>query len=288
MTWALVKHPDKQARPVTAHQNIADDKVAGSWLLATPGSDLSISGSAFQEAISAHLCLASPAIINGGWFGKKVGRKGEVIDKFGDSVMNCQDLFGDTWGHHHDTIKQHVMSEAPLSGIHVDCEVYGQFSDLLPAVLMEEGGELQWGRAHQGVVPDFKLMVYTPDGPQSSLAELKVISAGKTRYPKGVWGKGTDCRANLISKEYERKLRRYDVLHHGTDPLVNGQPEPPAGPLLKRLRSFSMQKLVAGPWGDLSQDFYALLQERFWKELLCLILGRSYACLHDFARFDQS
>ena len=54
-------------------------------------------------------------------------------------------------------------------------------------------------------------------------------------------------------------MRRYDVLHHGTAQLVNGQPEPPAGPLLRRLRSFPMQKLVAGPWGDLSQDFHALL-----------------------------
>ena len=50
---------------------------------------------------------------------------------------------------------------------------------------MEEGGELQWGQACQGVIPDFKFMTNTPDGPQSSLAELKIISAGKTRYPRG-------------------------------------------------------------------------------------------------------
>ena len=142
---------------------------------------------------------------------------------------------------------------------HVDCEVFRQFSDLLPATLMEEGGELQWGRARQGVVPDFKFMLNTPDGPQSSLAELKGISAGKTRFPRGVAGKGTDRRAALIEKEYETKLRRYDVRFHGAAPLVRGQPEPPAGPLLQRLRSFPMQKLVAGPWGDLSQDFHSLL-----------------------------
>ena len=93
----------------------------------------------------------------------------------------------------------------------------------------------------------------------SSLAELKGISAGKTRYPRGVAGKGTDRRAALIAKEYETKLRRYDVMFHGAAPLVRGQPEPPAGPLLQRLRSFPMQKLVAGPWGDLSQDFHELL-----------------------------
>ena len=127
------------------------------------------------------------------------------------------------------------------------------------ATLMEEGGELQWGRARQGVVPDFKFMLNTPDGPMSSLAELKGISAGKTRYPRGVVGKGTDRRAALIAKEYETNLRRYNVMFHGAAPLVRGQPEPPAGPLVQRLRSFPMQKLVAGPWGDLSQDFHQLL-----------------------------
>ena len=61
------------------------------------------------------------------------------------------------------------------------------------------------------MVPDYKFMMNTPDGPESSLAELKVISAGKTRYPRGVVGKGTDRRAALICKEYESKLWKYDV-----------------------------------------------------------------------------
>ena len=93
LSWALAKHPDREARPVTVYPNISDDKVAGRWLLATPGSGLSISGSAFQEALSAHLCLPSPAIVNGGWVGKNVGKGGDVIDKFGDSVMNSRDIF---------------------------------------------------------------------------------------------------------------------------------------------------------------------------------------------------
>ena len=82
----------------------------------------------------------------------------------------------------HNTIKQQVMSEALLSRIHVDCEVYEQFSDLYPPTLEEDSGELYCGRAHQGVVPDFKFMLNTPDEPQSSLPEFKGISAGKTRY----------------------------------------------------------------------------------------------------------
>ena len=31
------------------------------------------------------------------------------------------------------------------------------------------------------------------------------------------------------------------------------------GPLVTRLRSFPIMKLVAGPWGDLSEDFHVLL-----------------------------
>ena len=147
-----------------------------------------------------------------------------------------------------------------MSSIHVDCEVYGQFSDLLPATLVQEGGELQWGRARQGVVPDFKFLINTPEGPESSLAELKTISAGKTWYPRGMKGKGTDLRAGRITKEYERKLRIYDVKYHGASPMVEGQPEPPPGPLLTRFRSFPLQKLVAGAFGDLSSDFHQLLQ----------------------------
>ena len=256
---SLATHPDKLARPVTVFQNVADDKVAGRWLLATPGSHLSLSTSAFQEAMSAHLCLPSPAVVKGGLVGKKVGRNKEVIDKFGDAIMNCTDIYGDTYRTRHDRIKQHVMSEAMLSGVFVDCEVYGQFSDLLPASLMEEGGELQWGRARQGKVPDYKFLLNTPNGPESSLAELKIISAGKSRYPRGVMGKGTDRRAALIPKEYETKLWKYDVKFHGTVQKVSGQPEPPPGPLVRRLRSYPMMKLVAGPWGDLSEDFHMLL-----------------------------
>ena len=97
LTLALQTHPDRDARPVKVYPNISDDKVAGRWLLAIPGSSLSISSSAFKEALSSHLCLPSPAIVNGGWIGKPVGRRGLRIDKFGDNVVSCQDIFGDTW-----------------------------------------------------------------------------------------------------------------------------------------------------------------------------------------------
>ena len=149
-----------------------------------------------------------------------------------------------------------------MSKVPVDCEVYGLFSDLLPAALQEEGGELQWGRARQGKVPDFKFLLSTPEGPRPSLAELKVISAGKTWYPRGVKGKGTCRRAARLCHEYEMKLHTYDVRFHGAAQRRGGELEPPPGPLVTRFRhlgGLEDGELVAGPWGDLSPDLHKLL-----------------------------
>ena len=256
---ALINHPDRRAKPVTVFPNIADDKVAGRWLLAGPGADNGLSSPVFQECLSRHLCLPSPAIKEGRWEGKTVGR-GILIDKYGDAVVNCSEVIGDTWRRRHDLIKQRITTEALLAGVHVDCEVYGLFADLLPAALTAAGGELQWGRARQGLVPDFKLLQNTPEGPSSSLAELKTIGAGNTWYPQGQVGKGTERRAAQLVTAYEKSLWKYDVRFHGTLAKVRGQPDPPPGPLVRRLRSYGrLQCLVAGPYADLSDDFHELL-----------------------------
>ena len=99
LSKALALHHDREARPVMVFPNISDDKSAGRWLLAIPSLDLGMSAPVFKEAMSAHLCLPSPAIRDGGWEGKSVGSKGIRIDKFGDSVMNCSEIGGDTWRH---------------------------------------------------------------------------------------------------------------------------------------------------------------------------------------------
>jgi hypothetical protein len=263
LAQALARHPDRDARPVTAFPNIADDKCAGSWLLATPSPDLALPKATFREAMSAHLCLPSPALREGGWVGRPVGTKGATIDRYGDSVMCCQEIPGDTWRKRHDVVKQHLYLEAGLSKVPADCEVYGLFGDLLPAALQEVGGELQWGRARQGKVPDFRFLLPTPEGPVSCLAELKLIGAGKTSYPRGVAGKGTTRRARKLTSEYEAILRGYDVRFHGAAPLVEGEPEPAPGPLVTRFRGFGALtegQLVAGPWGDLSPHLHQLLR----------------------------
>ena len=67
-------------------------------------------------------------------------------------------------------------------------------------------------RARQGKVPDFRFLLPTPDGPKNCLAELKVVSAGKTWYPRGTAGKGADRRADRLPAEYERSLQDLEFL----------------------------------------------------------------------------
>ena len=278
LTKALATHHDRNARPATVYQNIADDKVAGRWLLSCPSPDLGMSTPVFREALSAHLCLPSPAIRDGGWVGRPVGSEGEVIDKFGDKLMTCKELVGDSWRRRHDTVKSFITAEAALAGVPLDCEVFGQFSDLLPPALMEEGGELQWGRQRQGKVPDFKITFPTPEGPVPHLAELKVVNAAVSWYPPGTKGKGTDRRARKLPREYEDVLRGYDVRFHGAQPWMDkrAQPEPPSGPLLGRFRGcggLGRGQLVAGPWGDLSPHFHSLL--KMFAEQRVAAMGRA-------------
>ena len=70
MVSRIAADPDRQAQPLKASRNISDDKAAGSWLLAIPSPDLSLSKPVFQEALSAHLCCPSPAVTAGDWVGR--------------------------------------------------------------------------------------------------------------------------------------------------------------------------------------------------------------------------
>ena len=83
--------------------------------------------------------------------GKCTVRGGAVIDKFGDAIMCCKYLPGDTWRARQDTGKLAIVSEWIDAKLVHDCEVYGLFADLIPA----QGEDWEWGRARQGLIPDF-------------------------------------------------------------------------------------------------------------------------------------
>ena len=103
--------------------------------------------------------------------------------------MNSAELPGDSWRHRHDTIKTAISTACHDAKLPADCEVYGLFSDLFPASAEGTGGELELGRSRQGLIPDFRLRLSTPEGFNDCLAELKVTSAGVTWYTRGVAGR---------------------------------------------------------------------------------------------------
>ena len=252
LSLALQRHGDRGARPVTVYQNY--DKISGAWLLALPGPDTGLSSSVFSEAMAAHLCLPSPAVTAAGWVGIPTTRGGAVIDKFGDAVMCCKHLPGDTWRARHDTGKLAIVKECLDAKLIHDCEVYGLFADLIPAGAADQGEVLHWGRARQGLVPDFRLRLPTPEGLTDHLAELKFVSAGVSWFPRGVVGKGTDRRANGLTNLYKQKLAALDARFHATQ---QGQ----TGPLVRRLLSYGkLEGFVVGPWGECSKDIHSLVK----------------------------
>ena len=167
LTLALQRHGDREARPVTVFQNF--DKISGAWLLALPGPDNGLSSPVFSEAMAAHLCLPSPAVTAGQWVGRTTVRGGAMIDKFGDAIMCCKHLPGDTWRARHNTGKLAIVSECIDAKVVHDCEVYGMFADLIPAHASAQGEDLEWGRARQGLIPDFRLRLPSPGGPPSRI-----------------------------------------------------------------------------------------------------------------------
>ena len=157
--------------------------------------------------------------------------------------------------------------------------VYPNF-DLLPAAVEHGGGDLEWGRSRQGLIPDFRLRLPTPEGTNDSLAELKVISAGVTWYPRGVDGRGTDRRAARLPYLYKMKLAKYDVSYHGT---TRGQ----TGPLVQRLNSYGkLWGLVVGPWGDSSKDLHSLI--KIIGESMVAAGGRARGCEGEDGELGQA
>ena len=239
-------------RPVFAYQNL--DKLSDPWVQALPGPHTGLTAAVFGEAMAARLCLPSPAVVASGLVGNPVCRGGPTIDQFGDTIVDCKALPGDTWRHRHDTVKVAIGRELLASKVPHDVEVYGLFAHLLPAVATQQGGNLQWARARQGLVPDYRLCLPTPEGTTDCLAELKIIGAGVTWHPRGRKGTGVERRAATLPGYYRRELAKYDRRFHGT---VGGE----AGPLVQLLQSYGkLEGLVVGPWGNGSKDLHDLVR----------------------------
>ena len=116
------------------------------------------------------------------------------------------------------------------------------------------GGDLQSSKDRQGLIPYFHIAFPAEYGEaNNNLAELKCISAGLTWYQSQQ--KAMDQKAKQVPNVYLNKARKIDTKYNGT---TAGQ----VGPLEQRLRGFSdILCLVAGQYGEISQDLHDLLKK---------------------------
>ena len=262
----LLRHHDQRARPAIAYPQL--DKLSTAWKLGLPGPTSGLTTIVFREVMAMHLFL--PSLACKGVLGQRVGTQGAIAGPFGDEIMCCNQLPGDSWRWRHDEVKLCIMKMCNDSKIRADAEVFGLFRDLIPAELTHQGGELQHARQRVGLTPDLLLRLPTPDGVTDRLGELKAMSAGVTRYPPGRTEKQADRRGRELPASYRRPLERLDQDYRGTLP---GE----TGPLVARLQGFGdLLCLVVGAWGDCSADLHTLVQTcaESRVEHLCRSTGR--------------
>ena len=257
---ALETHHNQAARPVWANPQL--DKLSQGWVLSLPG-PRGLAHQEFSETVARLLCLPSPCCVTK--VGKALGQDGLRVDPFGDNVLSVKNIPGGSFTARHDASKMVINSIILDSGLRADCEVYGEFRDLIPVEAVEQEADLQRGRGRQGLLPDFKLDI--PDaaagpgalqGVVSSLAELKTIGAVETYYKRNGSlarrKKGVERRARDIPGEYRRPLAALDAKYHGTR---QGE----RGPLVTRLESHGrLLTWVIGAWQEGSNDLHQLLE----------------------------
>ena len=254
LSRALTLHPDQTARPVWGWPQF--DKFSCAWLLATPSPDTFLSSKLFREAMASHLFLPSPACQS--HLGQPTGyvdRQGNptIVDPHGDVVMSTS-LCHDTWRTRHNDVQRALVAKAYEARVEVEAEVIGLFRQQIPEQAFNQGGELESCRQRNGCIPDLLLGFPVPLDPRPgdyrprpgrrpghrvepepappaprrqaptgemsrSLAELKCISAGPTRYPRGLPSsrdKAANRRARALPAEYRRKLSHIDSVYNGT------------------------------------------------------------------------
>ena len=184
-----------------------------------------------------------------------------------------------------------LVAKAYEARVEVNAEVLGLFRNAIPDQAMGEGGQLETLRQRNGCIPDLQLGFQVsldprpadyhprpgrrpavaqpgqpvPPAPQPaqvlrtgpsgdvtrSLAELKIIGAGPSRYPRGLASsrdKAANRRARLLPAEYRHKLSQIDQVYNGTR---QGE----VGPCVARLESLGeILQLVVGAFGEVSSD----------------------------------
>ena len=289
LSRALTLHPDQTARPIWGWPQF--DKYSCAWLLATPSPDTFLPSKLFREAMASHLFLPSPICKSHlGLPTGYNDRQGNptLVDAFGDVVM-CTSLCFDSWRVRHNDVQRALVAKAHEARVEVDAEVLGLFRDTIPDQALEPGGHLETMRQRNGCIPDLRLGFQVtldprpadyhprpgrrpavpqpgqPDPPPPppmhralptggitrSLAELKIMGAGPSRYPRGLASsrdKAVNRRARLLPAEYRHKLSQIDQVYHGTR---RGD----IGPCVAKFLTFgNILELVVGAFGEASAD----------------------------------
>ncbi len=210
-----------------------------------------MSDAVFCEVFDNHMSVHSGACAS--WVGERFGDA--TVDVFGDAVRAATTV-KDEKGYivRHDTMK-YVLNEAFAwagleASLEVECEVFGEFSHLIPKAVVET---IPRGGDRQALVPDFLFREEALRGWYGVLAELKVISCCRTYYLEGKSTKGVDKRAGSLNAEYVRTARDADRKYCGT--LDNAM-----GPVQQHLESFgTVRGLVFGAFGEASPDVHSLI-----------------------------
>ena len=245
---ALLQHPDQAARPVRFYPQL--DRLSSAWKLSLPGPVNGLPTKVFREVMATHLFLPSPACKD--IMGQPVIGQ-QPAGPFGDEVM-CATLPGDSWRTRHDSLKTCLMNILEDAKVPAEAEVYGLFRHLIPAEALAAGGPLEQARQRMGLTPDLRIRFPTAEGPQDLLGEIKLMSAGRTRYPLTRMEKQADRRARELPATYRRPLARLDEQYHGTQAGA-------AGPLVRHLQSFGeLQCYVGGAFGEGSAHLHSLIQ----------------------------
>ena len=213
-----------------------------------------------------------------------------LVDAHGDVVM-CTTLCHDTWRTRHNDVQRALVAKAYEARVEVNAEVLGLFRQVIPDQAFGQGGQMETLRQRNGCIPDLQLgfqvsldprppdydprpgrrpaaaqpgqpeppppplapvlRVLPAGGITRSLAELKVIGAGPSRYPRGTASsrdKAVNRRARMLPAEYRHKLSQIDQAYNGTRP---GE----VGPCVARLESLGeILELVVGAFGEASCD----------------------------------
>ena len=177
----------------------------------------------------------------------KPGRRPRKLDRYRDALQaTC--LPGDHWRQRHDKMKLLIAELCSWAGVPCTVEVFNLFSGQL-----RQQGLARIERDRQAMVPDFRITLNAEGQTISTLQELKIISASRSRYKVTQTVRGVDKRAAQIHEEYFGKARTADRLYGGA---VEGE----QGRVERKLLSFPKVKgLNFGAWGEASEAVQSLV-----------------------------